>query len=77
MSKFSEQAGNVIKIGVIATVFFMAFFLIEEWGIWYVPTINMVIFGMIAMLLGLIGKLCAAIERLEESINNQGERSEP
>ena len=77
MSKFSEQAGTVIKIGVIATVFFMACFLIEEWGFWYVSTINMVIFGMIAMLLGLIGKLCAAIERLEESIINQEKRSTP
>ena len=76
MSEYSKSAKIVTKIGVVATIIFMMFFIVEEWGFWYVPTINMVLFGVIVSLLGILGQVAAKIQEIEESIVTHAKRTE-
>lgn len=68
MSSFKKSVNNVLKIGVIATLIFMGFWVVQDRTI---SNIEMVLLSLDVVLLGLIGRVVDVLEKIDDSVNNQ------
>ncbi len=54
----------IIILGFVMTMSFSIIWLIEEWGVWQIQTVDHILFGFILILLGMIVSLINKVEEL-------------
>jgi len=73
MSSFKKSADSVIKIGVIATLIFTGFWVVQDR---IVSNIDMVLLSLDVVFLGIMGKIVYVLQKMDEVINKSEKRPE-
>lgn len=57
MREMKINSKLIIVLGLVMVIFFSCSWLIQEWGVWSISTMDQIILGFITMLLGMITKI--------------------